>query len=90
MNPWLWLLWAIAAGVIAFVGAAMFAVVRDQIRRPAPVTEADASTTSSSACVVVTFGDGLELRCHKASTPGHRGPCTFTVPTASSRDAWPG
>lgn len=36
MNPWMWLLWAIAAIVILFIASAAFAAVLDGFRKPKP------------------------------------------------------
>lgn len=36
MNPWMWLLWAIAAIVILFIASAAFAAVLDGFRKPRP------------------------------------------------------
>ena len=34
MNPWLWILWAIALLIVLFVASAVIAAVWDAIRKP--------------------------------------------------------
>jgi uncharacterized membrane protein len=38
MNPWLWLLWALAALVLLFIGSAAVAGVVESVRRKTPTT----------------------------------------------------
>jgi hypothetical protein len=36
MNPWMWLLWAVVAVVVLFVGSAILAGIWQGIRKPTP------------------------------------------------------